>query len=628
MRIAITFLLVLLGLRGQAQPQHSYWAFGFGAGINLSSGTPVPISTPLSTDEGVASICDAGGQLLFFTNGETVWDRNHAVMPSGSGLLGHFSTCQSALIVPFPDDPERFYLFTAPSGAGIWNGQPNATYSIVDMSANSGLGDVVTANVILEGPVTEKLTATRHANGRDVWVLYHRWESDAYLAYLVTCQGVEGPVVSHVGRSLFANPDGSGDSYIGCMRLNRQGTKLAGAWSHTEAVTPSDWLSRSFVDLLDFDNATGLLSNPRTDSIGGSPQQFSQGYGVEFSPSGDVLYCSEGGLMNGMGYSTIRQYDLTAADPMSTAMEVATEFLAFGTLQLAPDGRIYAARLNGTTHLSAIPSPDVVGPSCGFIENAASTGGNASTWGLPNHWDTYPEPDPIDLIPWRDSLLCEAGDGVLLDATWEHPIHELTWLWSTGETTPSITVEEAGVYTVAMQLPCSTVVDTVEVRFGGTPFTLGPDVDTCDDIPVDLDAGALRGALIWSTGDTTHRITVEGAGTYTAWRTDTLGCVSSASVVVTTRNCLCPLYLPNAFTPNGDGINDKLMVGMDCSPTAFVLELFDRWGRSIFRTDDPDFAWSGDGVPVGVFAYALDYSWKAEDGPRSLQRRGSVVLVR
>ena len=628
MRITIIFLLVLLGFTGQAQPQHGFWAFGFGAGIDLSSGTPVPITTPLSTDEGVASICDASGQLLFFTNGETVWDRNHAVMPNGSGLLGHFSTCQSALIVPFPDDPQRFYLFTAPSGAGIWSGQPNATYSIVDMNVNGGLGDVTTANVVLDGPVTEKLTATRHANGRDVWVLYHRWESDAYLAYLVTCQGVEGPVVSHVGRSLFANPDGSGDSYIGCMRLNRQGTRLAGAWTKTVAATPSDWLSRSYVDLLDFDNSSGLLSNPRTDSVGGSIQRFSQGYGVEFSPGGDVLYCSEGGLMNGIGYSTIRQYDLQAPDPMGTAIEVANEYLAFGTLQLAPDGRIYAARLNGTTHLSAISLPAVVGPGCGFLENAASTGSNASTWGLPNHWDTYPDQEPIDLIAWHDTFLCEVGEGVLVDATWTHPFHVPTYLWSTGETASSITVMEAGTYTVEVQLPCSTVVDTVVVRLGGTPFTLGADRDICDDAKVLLDVGEMTGEVLWSTGDTTRSITVEEAGTYTAWLTDSIGCTARSSVVVTVRNCQCPLFLPNAFTPNGDGINDALLVGMDCTPTAFELELFDRWGHRVFHTDDPTFAWTGDGLPIGVFVFQLDYSWRAADGSRSVQRTGSVVLVR
>lgn len=628
MRTAIIFLLVLSGGIGQAQPQHDFWAFGFGAGMDLGSGTPVPIATPLSTDEGCASICDANGQLLFFTNGETVWDRSYSEMPNGIGLFGHYSSSQSALIVPYPGDVQRFYLFTAPSGAGIWNGQPNAAYSIVDMTAHGGFGDVVTANVLLDGPVTEKLTATRHANGRDVWVLYHRWESDAYVAYLVTCLGVEGPVVSHVGRSLHANPDGSGDSYVGCMRLSRQGNLLASAWSTTVPLTPSEWLGRSVIDLLDFDNATGVLSNPRTDSVGGTPERFSQGYGVEFSPDGKVLYASENGLWNGIGYGSIRQYDLTVGDPMGAAQEVANEFIAFGSLQLAPDGRIYAARLNGATHLSAIAAPNVPGPDCHFIENAASTDGHPSTWGLPNHWDIYPEPAPIDLIAWRDTLVCDVHGSVLIDATWSYPLHEPAYLWSTGETTPSITVQESGTYTVAVQLPCSILVDTAEVRFGGKPIPLGAEVDACVGERVSLDAGGAPGTVFWSTGDTTQRITVEEAGTYTVWHTDEQGCTSSASVSVSLRNCLCTLYLPDAFSPNGDGINDELRIPMDCTPTLFYLELFDRWGRSIFRTGDPGFGWNGEGLPAGVFAYDLRWAWQGAQGLQCRARKGHVTLLR
>ncbi len=123
------------------------------------------------------------------------------------------------------------------------------------MAANGGNGDVVMANVLLDGPVTERLTATYHANGRDVWVLYHRWESDAYIAYLVTCQGVEGPVVSNIGQAMHGNPDGSGASPIGCMRMNQQGDRLANAWGRSMAITNSDWQSTAYFDVLDFDNS-------------------------------------------------------------------------------------------------------------------------------------------------------------------------------------------------------------------------------------------------------------------------------------------------------------------------------------------------------------------------------------
>lgn len=623
-----TLLLVLLQCAAFAQPQHRFWAFGFGAGLDFAAGAPVAITTPLSTDEGTASICDAGGQVLFYTNGETVWDRNNTVMPNGTGLFGTYSTSQSALIVPYPDDATRFYIFTAPAQAGQWTGQPNAAYSVVDMSANGGLGDVVTTNVLLAGPVTERLTATRHANGRDVWVLYHLAESDAYLAYLVSCEGVQGPTVSSIGRSMDTHADGSGASLIGCMKLNRQGTRLASAWGNLIPYSPSEWWCTTYFDILDFDNSTGELSNLRSDSVGGTAALFSRGYGVEFSPSGDLVYMSDHGLENGIGYSTIRQYNLAGPDPMNSEYIVANGFQAFGSLQLAPDGRIYAARLNGAAYLSAIAAPDAIGPACGYLDNAVSLGTGISTWGLPNQWDNYPVPIPEDPIAYRDTLLCGISDALTIDATWAHPFQTPSYLWSTGETTPSITVSSNGLYTVEVVLPCSTLFDTVDVRFGGPHFDLGPDVSTCDDVPVELDSGPLSGRLLWSTGDTTQRITVGEAGTYTLVVTDSLGCASSDVITVSTRNCTCPLYLPNAFTPNGDGVNDAFAVVMDCVPTRFELELYDRWGRSILNTTDPAFTWQAHEQPIGVYAYTLRYAWRAEDGERSGRRAGSVALVR
>lgn len=628
MRIPIALPACLLVSACFAQAQHNRWPFGFHSGLDFSNGAPVPITTPMSTDEGCTSICDPAGQLLFYSNGETVWDRNNEVMPNGTGLFGSFTSSQSALIVPFPDDPQRYYLFTAPPQAGIWLGQPNAGYSVIDMAQNGGMGTVETANVLLDGPVTERLTATRHANGRDVWVLYHRWESDAYLAYLVTCLGVEGPVVTHIGQAMHGNADGSGASPIGCMRVNPQGDRLGSAWGRSVPIPGSDWLSTAYFDVLDFDNRTGQLSHLRSDSIGGTVELFSRGYGVEFSPNGRLVYMSDHGLLNGGGYSSIRQYDLSLADPMNNEVVLAQENVGFGSLQRAPDGKLYAARMNGATYLSAINHPDMPGPGCGFVSHAVSTGIHPSTWGLPNHWDTYPTPPPDNPIALRDTTICTGDGAITLDATWMHPFHTPGYLWSTGETSASITVASSGRYTVEVQLPCSTVVDTVDVRFGGTPFSLGPDGSICEDGTATLDPGPVSGSLLWSTGDTSRSILVQVAGTYTLWLTDTLGCTSSDAISVRTRNCQCPLYFPNAFTPNGDGINDGLAVAMDCAPTAFELELFDRWGRSVHRTTDPLFTWSGDALPSGSYTYALRYSWQAKDKERQVQRRGSVTLLR
>lgn len=625
---------VLLGCASTAlfaQPQHTQWYFGFGAGLDLSTTPATPTPGPLSTDEGCASVCDANGQLLFFTNGENVWDRNQNVMPNGWGLFGHFSSSQSGLIVPMPDDPDRYLIFTTPSEAGVWSGQSNAAYSLVDMTQNNGLGDVLVKNVVLTGPVTEKLTAVRHRNGKDVWVVYHRWATNEYLAYLVSCDGVHGPVVSALGYTPGPDAQGGTIAAIGCMRLDRQGDRLAAVYTHPVVSTQQVFQSQVIVDLMDFDDMTGMLTNPRSDTIHSGNENI-QGYGVEFSASGRFLYVSDNGLVNGISTSNIHQYDTQAPDPIATRTLVGGGNPAHGTLQLAPDGRILMARLNGATYLASINQPDNAGAASGYVSNAVSLGGVASTWGLPNHWDTYPLPAPGDPIALTDTLVCDAPGGVVLDAMWQHPFHVPVYLWSTGATTSSITVNESGTYWVEVQLPCTTLTDTVDVRIGGMPVDLGPDLSLCEGGEVLLAVDDAAASILWSTGETGPGILVREPGNYAVTVTDSLGCVMSDAMTLVIRNCSCPLHLPNAFTPNGDGINDVFGPVFDCDLLDYRFTLFDRWGSEIFTSTRPEIAWDGTGdapadVPT-VHPWQLEYMWHDGETLRHARRTGHVTVVR
>ena len=102
-----------------AQKEANYWYFGNNAGLHfLDDGTVVPLSDGnMTTNEGCSSISDAQGNLLFYTDGRTVWDKNHVIMPNGdylggTGLLGDPSSTQSGIIVPKADDPDIYYIFT------------------------------------------------------------------------------------------------------------------------------------------------------------------------------------------------------------------------------------------------------------------------------------------------------------------------------------------------------------------------------------------------------------------------------------------------------------------------------------------------------------------------------------
>lgn len=158
-----------------AQGEGNNWCFGYGAGLDFNSGNPVSyaVATSISTSEGCSSISDASGNLLFYTDGISCWDKNHNAMPGASNLGGNSSSSQSAIIVKQPGSATLYYVFTVDAQAGLYGGSGGLNYSIVDMSLNGGLGDVTVQNVMMLTPTTEKVTVTAAANGTDYWVVTH-----------------------------------------------------------------------------------------------------------------------------------------------------------------------------------------------------------------------------------------------------------------------------------------------------------------------------------------------------------------------------------------------------------------------------------------------------------------------
>jgi len=259
-----------------AQGEANWWYFGWTAGLDFTGGAPVAVTNgQLTMLEGSSSISDAAGNLLFYTNGIQVWNRNHVQMPNGFGLLADFSSTQAALIVKRPGSSTIYYIFTSDAF-----GQPNGIrYTEENLALNAGLGDVTaTKNVFLYGPSCEKLAGIRHCNGQDVWVVTHTANSNAFRTFRVTAAGVNpAPVVSNAGLPVSGAPL---NDVIGQLKGSPDGTKLASA-SHGP---------NNRFELFDFNNSTGIISNAIlfpsfTGSSGGGGT-----YGVEFSPDGTRMY--------------------------------------------------------------------------------------------------------------------------------------------------------------------------------------------------------------------------------------------------------------------------------------------------------------------------------------------------
>ena len=353
MRIRFVFLFLLVNNFAFSQQEANIWYFGYNAGLDFNSGSPVALTNgQLHTDEGCATLSNASGQLLFYTDGITVYNRNHQVMPNGSGLLGHPSSSQSATIVPKPNSTNLFYVFTIDAES-----HPNGfKYSVIDLNLDNGFGDITSQkNISVYQPTLENIAITKHNNGIDYWVVTHGCENNSFNAYLLTSAGLSNiPVTTNIGATITS----VGFQEAGYMKIAPSGSKLA-------FTSVSD-----IVQLFDFNNSTGVLSNEITLLT-----EFGELYGVEFSPSENVLYVTN-------TFNKLYQFDLRASDIPNSKITLYNGSKFLGALQLGPDNKIYLAVI-GQNKLGVIKNPDVLGSGCNFIIDQIDLAGKLSQSGLP-----------------------------------------------------------------------------------------------------------------------------------------------------------------------------------------------------------------------------------------------------
>lgn len=355
-------------VNANAQKEANFWFFGNKAGLDFSSGKPIALSnSELTTDEGCSVISDAKGNLLFYTDGISVWNKNHELMENGTKLLGDPSSTQSSVAIAHPKLKSIFYLFTVAATAG----DAGISYSIIDISRNGGKGAVLDSlkNTRLLTPVTEKLTSVMHRNGKDVWVIAHGWKNNQFHAFLVTEKGVQSnPITTAIGTI----HDGTTLNTQGYMKFNPDGSNLALALEETDVI-----------EIFDFDNATGVVSEP----ISLSTKAKSYVYGIEFSADGSIMYYSAAGT------GEIFQVNLQAGSPekiqrSTTLIGKTPKGEWIGALQLANDGKIYFP-IYKTSFLGVIEKPGELDTNCAYRNNAVFLGEKTATLGLPTFFQSY-----------------------------------------------------------------------------------------------------------------------------------------------------------------------------------------------------------------------------------------------
>ncbi|MDO7876447.1 gliding motility-associated C-terminal domain-containing protein [Hymenobacter sp. ASUV-10] len=609
-------------------------------------------------------------------------------MPNGILAHSHVSATQSALLLPSPGSSSQQYLFTVDAVDNNLVG--GLRYSIVDMTLRGGLGDIgAVKEVAVPAPnnvkLTEKLTAVRHTNGRDYWIVVHAYGSNAFFSYLLTASGLTmTPVVSNLGTVHVGGGGSFGNgNAVGYLRASPDGRRLASA------------IREVGLDVFDFNPSTGQISNFQPVNIS-APYY----YGLEFSPDGSKLYVTD------LTGNSIRQVNLLAS-PLS-AQYVGSPGNYTGAIVRGPDNVLYVA-VEQSTFLAAITNPNGTAVTCGLVASGASLGTRRARQGLPNFPNRYAKPLLPTLALSIPANAC-VGSVVPVSSTLSNAPAGATYAWDFGDpssgvfntaTTPTAAhvYQTFGIYTITLTVITTAGVLTRQytITVGTIPVVnLGPPQRTiCAGESVTLSSPSTPAGMAyhWSDGSTSPALEVRQAGLYVLRVTTPLGCSGYDSVevqvqprptvrlradttlcqqalplllqanaqpagstyrwqdgstaatfavrisgtyrlevrnaqgctardsVAVTVDACVPMRIPNIITPNGDGANQTFVLQGLVAPE-WSIRIYNRWGREVYQHAQYDNSWAAEGLADGVYYYLLT-------NPQTGQRyKGWVEVLR
>ena len=538
---------------------------------------------------GISYSDPATGDVQFIISNRLGFGKNYKDFPNDT-FVRSCPDEKSYHIIPFTNDPKKFYVIQFQSVAadllaqetGLQVRCPNAVglaYSIVDLNKNGGLGDFTAINRPITGGLTEQITLVRHANGKNIWIIVHPYGTAQYQAILATDAGFQPPVTSNIGAMVGGGFGGS----FGDLTATHDGKLLAGCRS-----TGSQTGSQSDIELFDFDNATGLLSNYRTLPTGGHTSK------LQFSPDNSKLYTL--GFTNDYNYTLIVQWDFNQPDVAASKTVVESiKSGNIGKMQLAPDGKIYLSSFQEYAdndyhiYLLAIQCPNLAQYACNINRRAIEI----NTPGFPdlvNDFINSPRAIPASKFSiGNDTAICFGSHTLTAPAGWQ------SYKWSTGETTQTITVKKAGLYYVltgSLGFSCPTGYGYINVTDKAVKLNLGRDTGLCAKTAYPLHISNDYSNILWNNGSTTRDSLVHGGGIIYISANDASGCYTSDTINVYYK-----------YEPRADFGNDTIL----CNNESLKLQL----------------------LPYRVFSQNAKYLWQdnSTDDNLTITRAGTYFAT-
>lgn len=644
-RIGLIILNVfLLFSTCYGQLENAHWFLYKDIDINFNSGSPVA-STRINNferhTENSVVVSDENGSVIFYSAGEEIWNNGNQVILNGDDLGGNSSSTQGTVVVQSETNPNTFHIFTL-ENVGTDDGS-SLFHSVLNLTRNGGAGEIVSARSELWNNLTEKMVAVPNPCG-GAWIVVHERDNNNYLSFLLEEDKVEeNPVISSVGSNH--------TSWQGQLVPNSAGNRFA-------ALTQD-----GLFELVEFENITGFVINPLTvyqAQIGSN-----RFYSGAFSKNDSLFYLDERGMNPNIGTnsSIVTQYQLsgTAGQILSSRSIVGyldnAQFRTPIAFKMGLDGSLYIA-VSSYTSLNRIQYPDRVGLACLFQHEYLPVSAEIETVNLPQDLVNAVKKDWFELP--EDTVICQDDDLVIDLSNVDADLQ-----WDDGTTEKVKIFSDEGLYHVlAIDSNTCEYRDTLHFDFHDVNDQI---VDTvlCPGqfIIIGKDSIRLAGTYVdtsekeicltektfnidfFSNHVDTTTIEIRKGGTYTwhdsifsqpglyVWSfQDENGCESLEFLSLSLK--ANDPFVPNAFSPNYDNVNDELLVYTDTQDQRQVTNfaIYDRWGQLIYQQPGPlsptEIVWNGkidnSDAPPGVYLYHL--TMKSNDASSSFT--GSVHLIR
>jgi gliding motility-associated-like protein len=630
---------------------YNAYSFPYEDGLNFSTAflglkfsNVIPVSHPQT------------GNLRFVVLRNEILDKNLDVMPNSAldpYLFYPVSFQKNIAVAPLLDDPDRYYCFNL---SEQW--YQGLTCSIVNMKLNNGLGDVepetkgtIVKKLIYQSSVPEIIDIIPGDNC-DYWLLYAENDASGLSCKIVAVNITENGINPNAVVSSFAKEDVY--QLVWDFQISPDRSTIAFISYREMLDGKTNPLSR--IHFLKFDRESGVVSASHLPEIVVPLKEKGMDVHGSFTPDNHYyIVCNneyKGGNVIFTKYDLSAYYSNYNATPFAypLAYDVLSAKLKIRyvppVIFLKPYGNTFYFNIPKSAKKpymdgfmvdcstmykmgSLFPADGTGWTQTGFGPEHPLYGGNRI---FMNSDVTFPY-KPVDTIPnvYLDSVICFDPGIPFPQMTLNAKNGFNSYTWDDGTTGPDRVIDQPGKYWVYYKGNCNSRVDSFIFRFRERKKILSDTLACEQRFPIEVKAQE-TGQYLWEDNSNLQIRNIYHPGTYSVIF-EAFGCRQFDTMIVTSEHCPCSISVPNAFSPNGDGLNDyfKPVIGLGCVPAQYSLKVFNRWGQQVYRSNNEfNAGWDGSTASgtadAGVYFFELRF--KTKERPEEVYRKGELILIR